>query len=302
MDWMQLDSVSRYSSMEHSRPADTNGDTSGMRLSDAHGGPVPGVNAWTLSGSSSGGHGWEVPSHDWAGDESSSPGAPSLENNTQASSPVGGASIADMHRTGAFVSGAIPERNGTMAPPAGPSFSPGRMTIPRDYSGMVGVNSDLELGFAGGGEETAAEGAKVFISTASTQHAPRSGEDAEDVGVVPSRASKPQSKKKPSRPRTPKKKAKSAAAPVRQLRKVKRKYPPEMSLGPNGRARALAVIQRLVDSPLSDEFHKPVVQLHPEVRPGQIRSGWCCCAESLSSLRVACPFLWHALILRAMLS
>lgn len=268
MEWVHAEPVTRYSSMEHTRPADSDADTGSTRLSDAHG-PVPGANAWGLSGGSSASHTWEMAGHSWAGDEPSSPGMSSFDTNDQSSSAVGNSGVSDMHCTSAFVPGALSDRNGgSTAPPAGPSFSSGRMMAQRDYSDMDGVSTELDLGFAGNGEETTGATATSFMSTTSAQPTSRAGDDGEDAGVVPSRAAKPPPKKKPSRPRTPKKKTKSPAPPVRRVRKVKRPHPPEASLGPNGRERAMAMLRALVDSPLSEEFHKPVVQLHPEVRPG----------------------------------
>lgn len=75
-------------------------------------------------------------------------------------------------------------------------------------------------------------------------------------------------KKKSGRPRAPKKKGKQGGAVdarPRVLRKIKRPRPPEVALGASGRDRAMAMLCSLVDSPLSDEFHKPVLHLHPEV-------------------------------------
>lgn len=294
MDWVHTEPVPRYPSTDHMRHTDISADTGSMRLPESHG-TASGVNAWTLSGGSSESPSWEVPSHDWTRDEADSPDVQSLENNIQSSSAGGGASMDDMHRTASFVSTAIPERNGTMASPAEASFSPGRMMEPRGYSGMVGISPELDLGFTGSGEETAAASAtNNFMSTTSSTPAQRVGDDTEDA-VVPSRASKAQPKKKPSRPRTPKKKTKSSALPARRVRKVKKPHPTEVPLGSNGRERAIAVIRALVDSPLSDEFHKPVVQLHPEVRAGQIRSGWCRNVESPVEVRIVRLFLWHGL-------
>lgn len=83
----------------------------------------------------------------------------------------------------------------------------------------------------------------------------------------PTVATKPHPKKKLGRPRAPKKKGKPVASPPprRVSRKIKRPRPPEVALGAGGRERAMGLLRSLVDSPLSDEFHKPVVQLHPEV-------------------------------------
>lgn len=77
---------------------------------------------------------------------------------------------------------------------------------------------------------------------------------------------RPTPKKKPARPRAPKKKVKPQAAPIRRTRKVKKPRPPDVPLGPGGRERAMALLRALVNSPLSEEFRKPVIQLHPEVR------------------------------------
>ena len=78
-------------------------------------------------------------------------------------------------------------------------------------------------------------------------------------------AGRPTPKKKPRGPRAPKKKAKPPAAPMRRAVKVKKPRPPEVPLGENGRERAMDLLRLLVGSPLSEEFHRPVVQMHPEV-------------------------------------
>lgn len=52
----------------------------------------------------------------------------------------------------------------------------------------------------------------------------------------------------------------------RRVVKVKRARPAEMPLGEGGRERAMDILRLLAASPLSEEFRKPVVQMHPEVR------------------------------------
>lgn len=91
------------------------------------------------------------------------------------------------------------------------------------------------------------------------------------AGGAPTLPVRPTPKKKSRGPRVPKKKPLKPAnttstTPVRRrAHKVKKTRPAEVALGENGRERAMALLRLLVDSPLSDEFHKPVTQLHPEV-------------------------------------
>ncbi|CAM9504661.1 unnamed protein product, partial [Ectocarpus fasciculatus] len=79
-------------------------------------------------------------------------------------------------------------------------------------------------------------------------------------------------KKKPRLVKKKKPKVGAAAAaatdgPVRRRRvvKVKKARPPEVGLGERGRERSMDILRLLAGSPLSEEFRKPVVQLHPEL-------------------------------------
>lgn len=81
-------------------------------------------------------------------------------------------------------------------------------------------------------------------------------------------------KKKPRGPRKKKPKLASPAAPLggaegpvrrRRVVKVKRERAEEVPLGEKGRESAMNIVRLLAGSPLSEEFRKPVVQLHPEV-------------------------------------
>lgn len=80
-------------------------------------------------------------------------------------------------------------------------------------------------------------------------------------------------KKKPRGPRKKKPKVAAGAGadgggPVRRRRviKVKRARPAELPLGDGGREKAMDILRLLAGSPLSEEFRRPVVQMHPEVR------------------------------------
>eukprot|EP00752_Nemacystus_decipiens_P011440 g10160.t1 len=85
-------------------------------------------------------------------------------------------------------------------------------------------------------------------------------------------------KKKPRGPRKKRPKVVASAAgaesgvhgvggPVRRRRliKVKRARPAELPLGEGGREKAMDILRLLAGSPLSEEFRRPVVQLHPEL-------------------------------------
>ncbi|CAM9274398.1 unnamed protein product, partial [Choristocarpus tenellus] len=86
---------------------------------------------------------------------------------------------------------------------------------------------------------------------------------------TPSRAastSRPNPKKKARKPRPSRpKKSTGVSNPVRKRRKVKTPRPPDVPLGEGGREKAMGVLRALVENPLSDEFHKPVTELHPEL-------------------------------------
>lgn len=149
-----------------------------------------------------------------------------------------------------------------------------------DYLGMTASSEDMDnmTGLANG-----AVGAVEGLANGSITTPSGSGFGGDvatslsndgDIVTSPIVAAK-QPKKKSGRPRAPKKKAKAGAAAAggggaprrrRVPRKVKRPRAAEVGLGADGRERAMGLLMALVDSPLSEEFHKPVIQLHPEVR------------------------------------
>lgn len=123
-------------------------------------------------------------------------------------------------------------------------------TTPEARAGVSEIHSEVDVGTARP-SQTGGESAGPPNPSAATN----------TTGVA-----RPTPKKKPARPRAPKKKAKPPAAPIRRTRKVKKPRPPDVLLGAGGRERAMALLRALVNSPLSEEFRKPVIQLHPEVR------------------------------------
>lgn len=157
-------------------------------------------------------------------------------------------------------------RNGSGHLPA-PSYSSGAMFESEHGSGMfaLGVGGQGVMGSGGIGAQLEGEGAAASMlpiagvrpSTA-TLHSVITA----DAAAVAARSTP---KKKARGPRAPKKKAKAPAAPIRRALKIKKPRSAEVPLGENGRERAMNVLRMLVDSPLSEEFHKPVLQLHPEV-------------------------------------
>ncbi|CAM9297523.1 unnamed protein product, partial [Discosporangium mesarthrocarpum] len=92
-------------------------------------------------------------------------------------------------------------------------------------------------------------------------------EGAPSQAAIPSApaACRPPPKKKARKARTPRPKKPAPTNVVRKRRKIKSPRPPEVPLGSGGRERAMKILQALVDNPLSDEFHKPVTQMHPEL-------------------------------------
>ena len=124
--------------------------------------------------------------------------------------------------------------------------------------GMVGAGQQQQqqqlLGIAGSGYP-------AHLTDAS----PSPGANTATTTAAAAGGARPTPKKKPRGPRGPKKKPKPPMAPVRRAMKVKKPRPPEVPLGENGRERAMSLLRLLVGSPLSEEFRRPVVQLHPEV-------------------------------------
>lgn len=330
MDWVRAESVPRYSSMEHQRAGDSNAadtTTTSALPHEAHS-PIPAFDAWGFSGGSSAAgrrNSWDEEGggrHGWPPGEPAPPlpgtGISLVEHDTvsaQGSSTAGAGSATDFagrssnldlfdNTAAAFMPAAMPvARNGVSCvdSPLGAVYSTGTILESSEYtsasSGMVGgVHS--ETGFESSGTQGSLSmmAPTAFVSEMSMGLS-GVGQQEEAKGeagaAATARAAKAAPKKKPRGPRTPKKKAKAPAAPParRQVRrKVKRPRPPEVSLGPNGRERAMAMLRALVDSPLSEEFHKPVVQLHPEVSIVVVRKGsggnrsvrffaggWCSC-------------------------
>lgn len=123
-------------------------------------------------------------------------------------------------------------------------------TTPEATGDVSEIHSTVDVG-AGLPSQTGGESADLPTPSAAT-----------NTTVI----ARPTPKKKPAKPRAPKKKVKPQAAPIRRTRKVKKPRPPDVPLGAGGRERAMALLRALVNSPLSEEFRKPVIQLHPEVR------------------------------------
>lgn len=126
-----------------------------------------------------------------------------------------------------------------------------------------------------GGEPTAGGGGAATPPPAAGRKSPSASPGTSNSPGTARAAAK----KKPRGPRKKKPKvvASSADGPVRRRRviKVKKARPAEVPLGEGGRERAMDILRLLAGSPLSEEFRKPVVQLHPEVRV-------CVCAAGFS--------------------
>lgn len=136
-----------------------------------------------------------------------------------------------------------------------------------------------------GSSSSTANGGSVPVDNSGTTGTPvqQLDDPAAPSSAVASNNKHP--RKKSGRPRPPKKKAKqggAADARPRVRRKIKRPRPPEVGLGAGGRDRAMAMLCALVDSPLSDEFHKPVLHLHPEVCAGS----FCLCVRVTFEVRL----------------
>lgn len=254
---------------------------------------------YAFGGASSSNNGWteqqqHVPAgHAWQahGLSTGEQASALLQNNTPALAGAAEA-YAGALPNGDLFAGVSPScathRNGIIdgsnngSPTSIPSYSPeGMMPAPSIsdslLAGMLPVGDEDYVGSSasiggcgasGGVPRGAPDNTSAAFDCTSSSHTPVEQDAAWGV-LEPSStvASKPQPKKKLGRPRVPKKKGKPAVSPAprRVPRKIKRPRPPEVGLGAGGRERVMGLLRSLVDSPLSDEFHKPVVQLHPEV-------------------------------------
>lgn len=283
-DWVHSEALPQLAgameTLGSSNPASNGGPSSMLRAAPQQQ-LVPNLDAWGVQHEgSSAGHSWQPqPSSNVTG-WSGTGGPPPSESVLAANAPsqvaalgsIGGAphpyfpvatigSRGDDDDDTLLVSAEPP--NGSDPQPAA-SYLSGATFESSDEPRMVAVTGQVEMGL-GGGRPSPAEAASIFLSSPS----PPSGELG-DVLLAPSAPAppptRPAPKKKSGRARAPKKKAKAPVAPVRRTLKVKKRHPPEVPLGANGRERAMAMLRMLVNSPLSEEFQRPVIQMHPEVR------------------------------------
>lgn len=296
-DWVHSETLPRFAgAMENlgSSNSAPNGPSSSMLRAapQQQQQRVPNLDSWGIvqrEGSSAGGHSWlPQPSSNLTG-WSGTGGPPPSEAMPAANAPsqvaalgdIGGAvaahpyfpvatatTTAARENAGVTLLTTATPRNGNGSTQQASSYLSGTTFESSDEPRMVGVDGQVEVGLDGA-RPPPSETAPIFLSSPSP---PQGGGAAGDVSLLSATTppapppSRPAPKKKPPRVRAPKKKAKAPVAPVRRTLKVKKRHPPEVPLGAKGRERAMALLRLLVNSPLSEEFQRPVIQMHPEVR------------------------------------
>ncbi|CAM9618754.1 unnamed protein product, partial [Ectocarpus sp. 4 AP-2014] len=244
---------------------------------------------------------WPAPSNlaGWRADglaSSNGPAAPAVATGNSSNSSVSPSRLpAAGHSSNACERALSPHVEMAALQPAPPARAPSPFSpivgAPRPAGELTPSAPDQGTATAGGGGGAFADDASLNRSGAAAAAATYSSAQQQEEGgastpppreskspsVSPGATTSPGGSSSASRT-TPKKKPRSvkkkkpkvgaaADGPVRRRRvvKVKKARPPEVGLGERGRERSMDILRLLAGSPLSEEFRKPVVLLHPEL-------------------------------------